>query len=56
MGWLTNNRAVGLALIAAALAADVALTLTGHPIPSLIASIATAGIGLVTTSIVRRPS
>jgi hypothetical protein len=56
MKWLTDNRAVGLVLIVASLAADVVLTLTGHTIPATIASIATAGIGLLTTSIVRRPN
>lgn len=41
-------RLVGGALVVLALAADVVLTITNHPIPSLIVSVGSAGVALLT--------
>jgi len=51
MNWLTDNRAVGLVLVLASLGADVVLTLKGLTIPATVASVLTAGLGLVTASV-----
>jgi hypothetical protein len=51
MSALVNSKLLGAALIVVALGVDLTLTLTGHPVPSLIASVVTAGLGLVTGSI-----
>jgi len=52
--WLTTSRGAGLVLVLTSLGADLAFTLTGHAIPATIASITTAGIGLVTGSVLRQ--
>lgn len=54
MTWLTDNRTVGLVLVIASLVADVVLTLKGLQVPALVASVATAGLGLVTASQFRK--
>ena len=45
------NKALGVLLIGTALACDIILTLRGHQVPSILSSVATAGLGIVFPSV-----
>jgi hypothetical protein len=54
MGRLLDNRLLGAILVLSSLAADVVLTSLGKTAPALVASVCTAGLGLVTVPVWRR--
>jgi hypothetical protein len=51
---LLDNRLLGILLILSSLAADVVLTSLGRTVPALVASVCTAGLGMVTVPVWRR--
>ncbi len=51
-----DSRVLGAALILSSLTADVILTAMGKTAPALVASVCTAGIGMVSAPVWRRKS